>query len=222
MLSRLKSILRQKGYRLFTRPHELNIVGLRSSRTLSNRFDDEMHVFYINDQGKWKYHVFPVTTDPGTYWLKNPAAPQGTAILSSGQYSDAYGIAKHRGKYYALCQIHRPVNVIRDYDRDAWLDLFNGTKERGMFGINIHRARNAGKTKRIDDFSAGCQVFKHATDFTAFMALCEKHRQRYGNTFTYTLIDFRALRRETYKRLAAGAAFLGLGTLSYIRYAKYF
>lgn len=222
MLSRLKSILRQKGYRLFTRPHELNIVGLRSSRTLSNRFDDEMHVFYTNDEGKWKYHVFPITTDPGTYWLKNPVAPKGTAILAAGQYPNAYGIAKHRGKYYALCQIHRPVTVIRDYDRNAWLDLLNGTREQGMFGINIHRARNVGKTRRIDDFSAGCQVFKHASDFTAFMALCEKHRQLYGNTFTYTLIDFRALRRETYKRLVAGAAFLGLGTISYIRYAKYF
>ena len=222
MLSRIKAILHNKGHLLFRRPHELNIVGLRSSRTMSNRFDDELHLFYTTKEGNWKYHVFPITTDPGTYWLKNPMAPQGTAILASGQYQNAYGIAKHRGKYYALCQIHRPVTVIRDYDRNAWLDLMNGTKERGMFGINIHRARNVGKTKRIDDFSAGCQVFKHASDFTAFMALCEKHRQLYGNTFTYTLIDFRAIRKETYKRIALGSAFMGLGALSYLRYAKYF
>ena len=189
---------------------------------MSNRFDDELHLFYTTKEGNWKYHVFPITTDPGTYWLKNPMAPQGTAILASGQYQNAYGIAKHRGKYYALCQIHRPVTVIRDYDRNAWLDLMNGTKERGMFGINIHRARNVGKTKRIDDFSAGCQVFKNASDFTAFMALCEKHRQLYGNSFTYTLIDFRAIRKETYKRIALGSAFMGLGALSYLRYAKYF
>ena len=222
MLSRLKKILRNKDYQLFTRPYELNIVGLRSSRTLSNRFDDELHIFYTTNEGKWKYHIFAMTTDPGTYWLKNPAAPKGTAILAPGQYPNAYGIAKHRGKYYALCQIHRPVTVIRDYDRNAWLDLLNGAKERGMFGINIHRARNEGKTKRIDEFSAGCQVFKYASDFTLFMALCEKHRNLYGNTFTYTLIDFRSMLRETYKRIAIGSAFIGLGTFTYLRYAKYF
>ena len=222
MLSRLKTILRNQGYTLYSKPYQLNIIGLRSARTLSNQFDDELHVFYMDDRGKWKDHIFPITTDPGTYWLKNPLAPQGTAILAEGQYKDAYGIAKHRGKYYALCQINGPVTVIRDYDRNAWLDFMNGTKQTGMFGINIHRARSVGKTKRIDDFSAGCQVFKHASDFVAFMALCEKHRQLYGNTFTYTLIDFRTMRRETLKRLAIGATLFGMGTLTYLRYAKYF
>lgn len=218
----MKAILKQKNYKLYERPNELNIVGLRSSRTLSNRFDDELHVFYINDLGQWKHHIFKITTDPGTYWLKNPLAPQGTAILSAGQYKNAYGIAKHRGKYYALCQVNGPVTVIRDYDRNAWLDFMNGTRQTGMFGINIHRARSKGKTKRIDDFSAGCQVFKHASDFIAFMALCEKHRQLYGNRFTYTLIDFRTMRRETIKRVAIGGVIAGLGGLTYLRYGRYF
>jgi hypothetical protein len=222
MLPKVKSILRQKGYRIFTRPFELNIVGIRSRHTRSNSFDDELHVFYRDSRKKWKYHIFKITTDPGTFWLKEPLASKGTAILAEGQYLDAYGIGMHQGKYYALCQLHKPVTVIRDYNRDAILDFMNGRSEKGMFGINIHRARAAGETRVIDEFSAGCQVFKDAADFVAFMALCEQHKKLYGNRFTYTLIDFRAMRREIFRRMAYGGAALGLGILSYIRYEKFF
>lgn len=222
MLPKLKSILRQKRYRIFSRPYELNIVGIRSKQTRSNSFDDELHVFYKDDRKKWQYHIFKITTDPGTYWLENPQASKGTAILAEGQYLNAYGIGLHQNKYYALCQLHKPVVVMRDYNRNAILDFRNGKKEKGMFGINIHRARAAGSTKVIDDYSAGCQVFKDASDFVAFMALCEQHKRLHGNTFTYTLIDFRAMRREIFRRIAYGGAALGLGILSYIRYEKLF
>src|SRR6478735_7013793 len=97
MLSRIKAIWKDYGYKLCTRPYELNIGGLRSKSTKPNSFDDEIHVFYKKPDGKWNYHVFPATTDPGTFWLNNPTYPQGTAILAQGQNLDAYSIGKHRG-----------------------------------------------------------------------------------------------------------------------------
>lgn len=217
MLQRIKSILRRKGYALYTRPYELNIVGLRSRYTKAGRFDDEMHVFYRTDKGKWNYHVYRVTTDPGTYWLENPAMPQGTAILAQGQYVGAYEIGLHRGQYKALVQ-RGPVTVLRDYDRNAYLDFFNGTKQAGMFGINIHRALAQGKTQQVDKYSAGCQVFENAAAYIEFMALCERHRQLYGNRFTYTLIDFRALRRESLRRIFIGLFTFGIGAWAYHEY----
>jgi hypothetical protein len=217
MLAKMKAILKSLGYQLFSRPYELNIVGVRSKNTKSNRFDDELHVFYKIKTFHWEYHVFKITTDPGTYWLENPLEPKGTAILAQGQYVNAYHLGMHQGKYKALVQ-QKPVSVIRDYDRNAWLDFLNGSKEKGLFGINIHRALIQGKTKYIDRFSAGCQVFENTTDFEHFLMMCDKHAQLHGNNFTYTLIDFRAIRRESIKRIAIGTLTLGAGLIGYIKY----
>jgi len=214
---RVKSILLAKGFVLNTRPYELNIVGIRSRSVLPNRFDDEIHVFYKSKPNKWEYHIFKATTDPGTFWLKNPMQPQGTAILAQGQYVQAYQIGMHLGKYNALVQV-APVSIMRDYDRNAKLDFFNGKRESGMFGINIHKAMSKGTTKYIEKFSAGCQVFQKAEDFQRFMEMCEKHSKLYGNRFTYTLLDFRAMRRESLKRIAIGTFTLGIGLLGYFKY----
>ena len=58
-----------------------------------------------------------------------------------------------------------------------------------MFGINIHRSNENWTRTTIDKYSAGCQVFNSPIDFTAFIRLCEEQKKRYGNSFTYTLIN---------------------------------
>lgn len=218
MLARIRALLKHKGYELFTRPYELNIIGLRSKSTKPNRFDDELHVFYKTNAFHWEYHVFNITTDPGTFWLMNPMQPQGTAILTEGQNKNAYALGLHRGQYLALVQV-KPITIMRDYDRNAVLDFRNGKKERGLYGINIHRANRVGTTKTVDRNSAGCQVFENASDFDAFLKLCEKHKGLYGNRFTYTLIDFRSVQRQTFRRLAYAAGFIAaaaIGTSYYL------
>lgn len=205
---RVKSILKSAGYVLYDRPYELNIVGVRSRSIIPDRFDDEIHVFYKTGGWHWNYHIFKATTDPGTFWLEHPENPQGTAMLAGGQYVDAFELGSHKGQYTALLQ-KKPVTVYRDYDRKAMLDFNNGTRYTGMFGIQIHRAESKGTTRYIDKYSAGCQVFASAQDFALFIQLCLEHEKLYGNSFTYTLLDFRALRRETYKRIAMVAAAAG-------------
>lgn len=213
MISQVKQIARDRGFVLYEEPYRLNIWGFRANSETPNSFDDELHVFTnIAKTGrpKWAYLVFKITTDPGTYWLKNPMNPQGTAILKAGQYVDAYSIDKHRGKYYALCQRKGKVTVIRDYDRDAVLDFYNGKEATGMYGINIHRANRSGDTYSVDKNSAGCQVFKNANDFQFFMKLCEVHRSLYGNTFTYTLIDKRMEFRYKLKKITIASVLMGI------------
>ncbi|MBL4704288.1 MAG: hypothetical protein JKY54_07190 [Flavobacteriales bacterium] len=219
MIGRIKHIAKQKGYQIYQQPFKLNIWGFRSKNELPNKFDDEFHVFFNTREGlfpKWAYFVFKCTTDPGTYWLKNPMHPQGTAMLAPGQYVDVYKIDRHRGKYYALCQRHGKVKVIRDYNRNAILDFFSGTPDYGMFGINIHRARKTGTTYKVDNYSAGCQVFKKAKDFELFMRLCEMHRKAHGNSFTYTLIDKRMQAKARLKRAVIGLTVAGLLTAGYL------
>src|SRR6266498_6100549 len=104
MLAAITSLLREKTYEIYNRPYELNIIGIRNQSTVPNRFDDEVHVFFKNNNKQWVHYIFQATTDPGTYWLKNPMNPQGTAILAQGQYINTWGIGMHRGKYLALVQ----------------------------------------------------------------------------------------------------------------------
>lgn len=194
MILEIISILKFKRYKVFTRPYELNIIGIRSDSTQSNSFDDELHVLFKDAQNKWKHYRFPITTDPGTYWLTHPMNVDGTAILKEGQYENAYQLGLHKGQYKALIQV-KPLTVIRDYDRNATLDFLNGKETTGYYGIDIHRANISGITKAVDRWSAGCQVFEKITDFINFLTLCARHQLYYGNQFTYTLIDMRAVER---------------------------
>lgn len=204
----LIGLLTANRYEVYERPNELNIVGVRNSSTIPNKFDDTIYVFWKNGDGKWVGKYYSATTDTGTYWLKNPMNPQGSALLKNGQYVDAYGIGNHRG-YTALVQ-KKPVTVIRDYNRDDILDFNNGKESTGLFGINIHRANKTGKTYSIDRYSAGCQVFQDADDFNNFMQLAELHKSKYGNNFTYTLIDERAFK----KAVMRNGVYLIAGTIS--------
>src|SRR5437762_973971 len=124
MLAAITTLLREKTYETYSRPYELNIIGIRNQSTVPNHFDDEIHVFFKNNSKQWIHYIFLATTDPGTYWLKNPMSPQGTAILAQGQYKEAYQIGLHREKYYALVQ-RKPVTFLRNYDCKEILDLTN-------------------------------------------------------------------------------------------------
>ena len=212
------ALQKRKGYKIFERPYELNIVGVRKDTTVPNQFDDRLYVFWKDDKNKWEGKYYTITTDPGTYWLKNPSMQKGTAILKEGQYKDSHKIRLHDGRYEALGQ-QNPVTVIRDYDRNAVLDFNNGKEDTGKFGINIHRASSSGKTKTIDRYSAGCQVFSDIKDFDDFMKLARKSRDLYGNNFTYTLIDERAYNRTIKRRTlyVVGGVLVGIAGWSLIR-----
>lgn len=188
----LSSIILQansQGYFFDKRPFKLNVVGVRNPMNTSPlRFDDAIAYFYYDNNGNLVGNVGRATTSPSIYYLENPINRKGAAILKQGQYKDAYSIGLHRGLYEALVQT-KPVEVIRDADRNAIINLFAST-QKGLFGINIHRA-TAGKddTSTIGTDSAGCQTFQNTADFNDMMAMAKKSRSMYGNNFTYTLID---------------------------------
>jgi hypothetical protein len=218
MLAAILNLFSKKSYEIFERPYELTILGIRNESTVPNRFDDEIHVLFKNGSKTWVHYIFPATTDPGTYWLQNPLAPEGTAILKEGQYKNAYQIGMHRGNYYALIQAS-PVTVLRDYDRNAVLDFKNGREDTGLFGINIHHASESGTTRTIDQYSAGCQVFANIADFNLFMKLCEVHKNLYGNRFTYTLIDKRTIKRQKRKQIVETVGVIGgIASVTFITY----
>lgn len=197
---------RDLGYTIDTRPYKLNLIGVRNSKaTNQDTFDDSIAYFYYDDKGKLIGKVVPATTDPSTYWLNKPKdSSKGAAILKSGEYKNAYSIGSHRGKYNALVQVN-PVTTIRDNDRNSFINYLAPTTT-GVYGINIHRA-TIGKNNvaMIDQDSAGCQVFRDFKDFNQMMQLASQSRDKYGNTFSYILIDERdAIKTRNTLLLGAG------------------
>lgn len=185
--SAVEQVMKAKGYAYFTQgSYNLNIVGLRSPAPTANKFDDLLVVTYRVD-GKPGAFVAPMTTDPGSYYLKNPMRVAGTAILMPGQYRGAYEIGLHKGKP-ALRQI-KPVRVYRDNTKDEVLDFINPTTADIDSGINIHRS--GIHSKNVDKWSAGCQVLARSRDMDALLYLCRQQiaRAPSATTFTYTLLD---------------------------------
>lgn len=183
-----EKLFKQKGYAYFTKGiYNLNIIGIRATgHQISNSFDDLLILTYKTPTNKWARQIYSVTTDPGLYYMLNPMNRKGTAILVPGQYRGAYQIGSHRGKYKALCQV-KPVKVYRDNNKDEIYDWDVKTLEEGLFGINIHKA--GVLSKRVDTWSAGCQVFASEQEFKSFMNYCQKQIDNgLGKTFTYTLL----------------------------------
>ena len=185
---RYKKILEEKGYKFFDSelPYNVNIIGVRNMDGRVNKFDDIILVIYRDSYKRWIVDSYQATSDPGLYWLKKPMKVTGTAILVPNQYRGAYKIDKHRGQYDALCQRGAEVTIWRDNDRDSAHDM-KGETHSGWYGINIHKA---GKdSSLVNKWSAGCQVFKNASDFSQFMDTMREAEKRFSNSFSYTLIE---------------------------------
>jgi len=174
------------GHAVFTRgAYNLNVIGVRSPTRQANAFDDRLHLVYKDAFDRWVDLAFGCTTDPGLYWLEHPVRREGTAILKAGQYRGAYKIGLHRGRYPALVQ-KKPVTVWRDRNMDDTLDHVPGSERTGLYGINIHHAGEA--SEQVDKWSAGCTVIADLNDWAIFQAVVNRSADRYGDSFTYTLI----------------------------------
>lgn len=181
-------VLEHLDYKVFyTGFYNINIIGVRKNTNVPNKFDDEIHVIYIDENNVVIHEIYQATTDAGLYWLENPSRITGTAILVPNQYRGAWKIDLHRGKYEALCQ-RKMVEVYRDSNRDRRLDFDPQTIEKGYFGINIHRANSSWESTEVNKWSAGCQVIANPKSFNRFMDIVNKSKEIYGNSFTYTLI----------------------------------
>ena len=186
----IENAVKSKGYVWFedesNKGFDVNIVGVRNSKTgqtVTNVFDDCLTVSY-KESGVWKFQCWPATTDPGKKGVMEYHNAAGVARLVEGQYKGSHQLGLHQGKYEALRQKSN-VKVYRDANRDM---TYNEDRiQEGVFGINIHKA--GADSTYVENWSEGCQVFKKAADFEAFMEICRKAAKIHGNSFTYTLIE---------------------------------
>lgn len=179
-VGQLLLVLEAKGYSAH-QDGQCNIIGVRSSESRANQFDDWIYLVWMVD-GEWDYRTYPATTDPGIAWLEAPGQASGTAILCPGQY-EVYKWDRHAGRYETLCQREGTVRVYRDANQDEVLDMDPESTAEGWFGINIHHAGEDSRS--VDKWSAGCQVFKRLADWQEAVRIWKDTR---AELFTYTLI----------------------------------
>jgi len=186
----VEEAMNKLGYAFFdgARAFNLNIIGIRAKTHRANKFDDTIMIIYRNKVLEWEVHTSQATTDPGLHHLRNPSNVKGTAILVPGQYRSTYQLGDHKGNP-ALVQWGGKVKVYRDRNKDGTLNMRPANIDEGYFGINIHQAKSKGETYKVDRWSAGCQVFKNATELKSFLVLCKKAEQIFGNSFTYSLLE---------------------------------
>ena len=186
----IEGAVKAKGYVWFedanNKGFDVNIIGVRNSTTgqkVTNAFDDTLTISY-KENGEWKFHSWPATTDPGKKGVLEYHNTAGVARLVEGQYRGSHTIRLHQGKYEALGQA-KNVKVYRDANKNL---TYDETKiQEGIFGINIHKA--GADSTYVENWSEGCQVFKKSANFEEFMTICRKSRDIHGNSFTYTLIE---------------------------------
>ena len=191
----IEAAVKSKGYVWFAddanKGYDVNIVGVRNSSTgtkVTNVFDDNITLSFKDEKGAWQFYSWMNTTDPGKKSMlewKKMGITGGCARLVTGQYRSTWKIDKHQGKYEALCQRNGKVKVYRDEDLD--LEYNENKITEGIYGINIHKAGQ--DSTWVENWSAGCQVFKKVKDFDEFMKICKKAVKIHGNSFTYTLIE---------------------------------
>ena len=188
---KIEAALKAKGYVYFedaaNKTYDVNIVGVRNSATgnkVTNVFDDIITISYKDETGAWVYKEWMNTTEPGKKGVMEYHNAAGVARLVEGQYRGSHALGLHQGKYEALRQVN-PVKVYRDDNKDLVYDENKITE--GVYGINIHKAGQ--DSTWVENWSAGCQVFKRVKDFDEFMKIVKKSKKIHGNSFTYTLIE---------------------------------
>lgn len=197
----LKYILEKKGLAREMNFKKYNLVGLRNylsvKKNYPNRFIDAL--ILMSPENEKSLSIMQGTTVPGAsflisklrnYWFaksKEALNPDGLAILQPGVYP--YKIGKHND-YDALVQAG-PVKVERfpivdDVNKAKFTTFSPGNAETGNYGINIHRGNKTGTTEEIGWYSAGCIVFKNASDLQKVLQKMKKENQ---NQIDFVLVE---------------------------------
>jgi len=213
-----KKALAAKGYKWHPWWNLIGVRNMQAGTKVHDIYDDTFILWYQDGDMQGNKVGDPVcmnyscTTKPGArhmtkgenkYSMGNVL---GTLIMQPGQYK--YRKGTHRG-YNAFRQ-HSGIYAWRDNDEDGmysydtsktyWVagddkKCENGSKNCSGHGVNIHRSAATGTSRKINGYSAGCQVFANANDQLNVMSAYEKIYKVPKNsaddmkTFTYTLLN---------------------------------
>ena len=124
----------------------------------------------------------------------DPVLKSGLPVLAPSQYIDTYYVSEYKGAKAMKVTPGASQLVWRDLDFSN-PDTFNPSNLTAPEsitpndlvdnGIKIHLGYPGGVN--VGSWSEGSQVFPTSDSLNEFFQHCEKHKEKYGNKFTYTL-----------------------------------
>jgi hypothetical protein len=175
----------EKGYGVGTGAHgsDLNLIGIRSAALEPETYNDWIAVAY-REAGLWNFFPFPATTDPGTFWARQPERVRGQAVLEPGQYPGLWRVGTFRGRR-ALRQ-RGTARVWRGARREHYLDTEGVAEATRHSGIDLLRAPPPSDPRK---WASGAQVIGDEEHARFLLALCARASRHQGNGFSYTLLE---------------------------------
>lgn len=186
-LEQIKKTMIAEGMKVFTKPFDMTLGGIRTKDNASGKFNDWHFMMAHDDEGNLFGIVEQGTTDAGLYYRTNPMHPEGTAIIQHGvQHRGAYTYMEkggHRGQE-AFRQTGK-MKYWRDANRDIYLD-FDGPEDYANFATNGHDMGTVGDN--VHNWSAGCwgAIQKIMDKFYALARL--QVLMGHGDKFSYALM----------------------------------
>ena len=239
----LLEIIKTKNYTLYSKPYELNIIGVRNqclsiNEKYTDEFVDKLYVMYKDDSDQWILKKYIFSTMAGSEFtltqsfIKNIITIEGQ--MQSGNLENLNQLENYLNKrismkkffeitkddnnpgiqtlvpsqYLGVYQIGMSMGgnalVTKPNSKQMiWLDtefkkpeylpsnLSKPIKENklgtGDFGITIRNGFPGGK--KVGNWSVdGSQTLSTKEDSTEFFDLCNKHKEKNGDSFTYTLV----------------------------------
>lgn len=192
-LAQIADVMRLNGMKVFTKPFDMTLGGVRTLDNKANSFNDWLFMLYHDESGKLCGIVEPGTTDAGLYYRNHPMNPGGTAIIASGfQTSGVYEYQNppvdckpgHKGQ--EAFRLVKPIAMRRDPDRDNYLEE-DGELFYENAATNGHDMGDVGV--KVDTWSAGCwgSIRKTMDKFFALAKLQIKHG--HGSRFSYAMLN---------------------------------
>jgi hypothetical protein len=229
----LLEVIKTKNYTLYSKPYELNIVGVRNqclsiNEKYTDEFVDKLYVMFKDENDEWVLKKYIFSTMSGSEFtltqsfienrnlttyvelesyinkritmkefyniIKDDNNP-GIQTLVPSQYLGVYQIGSKMGGNALITKQNskQMVWIDSEFKRPEYLpaNLSKPIKENklgtGDFGIAIQNGFPGGK--KVGNWSVdGSQTLSTKEDSTEFFDLCNKHKEKNGDSFTYTLV----------------------------------
>ena len=202
VIDKIIKIVKSGGGEVYEQPGYINFCGVRNNVT-DNTFNDVLYIYWKEGSEFKGVCTNGFTTKPGKVVVLGKKYRNnfgGAAILKEGWQKDIWHIGTHGAKkpYTALRSTSgkngtNPTVITRDdsqYDKGPGYELriFNEKTKVGHFSINFHRSGNP-QGNVVNDWSAGCQVFKLKKEFDEMLAMAQSAAAKGQKKFSYFLVN---------------------------------
>jgi len=186
-IEKIHQVMETKGMKVFKRPFDVTLGGIRTRDNASNKFNDWLFASFFTDRGGIVSVILEGTTDAGLYYRTNPMHIDGTAIIQHGvQHRGAYTYMK-KGGHREQEAFRQTGNMTywRDANRDIYLD-FDGDIETAIYNTNGHDMGTVGND--VNKWSAGCWGAENENMDILYYIAQVQIAHGHGDKFSFALL----------------------------------